>query len=231
MFHEDYEVVAGDTLSGIAGRYGYKPAEWKKVWDDPKNAAVVALRKKPEAIKPGDKLEIPIPWYVESTTMAKHARGATFIALRNGELGKQLTWVQTVFQGNQPIGATAPMCVDACPPDDEKPFYWTDAEIAANPSLRKEFRDKPSRNPPTAAMGDTHWRAILSLAVVTNKRVTIWDHRVWGFDMTPANAITTIGPRAANSIEVMVHLILLRNGVGTGPLTFGKDGWTFREAP
>lgn len=73
--------------------------------------------------------------------------------------------------------------------------------------------------------------AVLSLAVVTRTRVTVWHSLVWGWDMTPANVITVVGPRTATPNEVAGHLNLLRKGVGTGPVTFGKLGWTFRAAP
>ena len=80
-------------------------------------------------------------------------------------------------------------------------------------------------------MGTTKWRAVVSLAVVTKKRVTIWDSLVWGWNMTSAGVVTTVGPRAAMPMERAGHLNLLRSGIGTGPLTFGEAGWTFRSAP
>ena len=121
--------------------------------------------------------------------------------------------------------------MDGCTPDDSLPFYWTDDEIKNDANLRKKFSDYSKRNAPSAAQGTTRWRAVLSLAVCTRKRVTIWNSMVWGWDMTPANAITSIGPRAATRNEIAGHLNLLRKGLGTGPLTFGKDGWMFRCAP
>lgn len=153
------------------------------------------------------------------------------IAERDGELGERLTWVQTVYQHNQSILGTTPFCVDGCPADDNAPFYWTAAEIAGSPGLRKRFEDYSQRNPPTAANGTTKWRAVLSLGVVTGRRVTVWNSLVWGWNMTNTNDITPIGPRAATAQEIAGHLNLLRNGRGTGPLTFGKAGWTFRSAP
>jgi hypothetical protein len=151
---------------------------------------------------------------------------------RDGELGKQLSWVQTVYRHNQPIGPNPnAFCVDACTPDDDLPFYWTNAEVKKDASLRKKFRDHSSRNAPTVAMGTTKWRAVVSLAVITKKRVTIWNSLVWGWDMTPASVVTAVGPRVATSAEVHGHLHLLKKGAGTGPLTFDKAGWTFRPAP
>ena len=231
MFYEDYEVKRGDTLWGLAVAYGYKGEQWKKIWGDPKNLGLTTRRSAPERIQPGDKINIPLPWTVVSQSLTNMGDGALMEAERDGELGKQLTWVQTVYRHNQPIGPNPnPFCVDACTPDDNLPFYWTNAEIKADANLRKKFSDHSSRNAPTAAMGTTKWRAVVSLAVVTEKRVTIWNSTVWGWDMTPANAVTTVGPRTATGYEISGHLNLLRKGVGTGPLTFAKLGWTFREA-
>jgi hypothetical protein len=232
MFYEDYRIKRGDTISGIGAAYGYRLHDWRKIWDDPKNASLVAARKIPEHIQPGDTVQIPIPWCVVSKSLTKKDDGGEMVAERNGELGKQLTWVQTVYRHNQPIGPNPdPFCVDACTPDDNLPFYWTDAEIADDSSLRKQFSDHSSRSPPTEAQGTTKWRAVLSLAVVTEKRVTIWNSMVWGWNMTPANVVTTIGPRAATGAEVSGHLNLLRKGSGTGPRTFAREGWTFRAVP
>jgi hypothetical protein len=232
MFYEDYQIKRGDSISGLGVAYGYTVHDWKKIWGNPKNSGLVAMRGTPERIQPGDRLAIPIPWCVISKHLTKMGDGAQIVVERNGELGKQLTWVQTVYRHNQPIGPNPnPFCVDACTPDDDLPFYWTNTEIAAKPNLRKRFSDHSSRSPPSAAQGTTKWRAIASLAVVTEKRVTVWNSLVWGWDMTTLGVVTTIGPRAASVAEVSGHLNLLRKGSGTGPLTFGKAGWTFRTAP
>jgi hypothetical protein len=230
-FLEDYEVKRGDTLWDLSAAYGYKGQDWKKVWNDPSNAALAGRRGAPERIQPGDKLSIPIPWTVITWTLTAETDGGSMIAERDGELGKQLSWVQTVYQHNQPVPHTTPFCVDGCPADDDLPFYWTNDEIKADPTLRKRFSDHSARGAPTAAQGTTRWRAVLSLAVVTKLRVTIWNSLVWGWDMTPANDVSIVGPRNATAVEVTGHLNLLRRGVGTGPLTFGKQGWTFRTAP
>jgi hypothetical protein len=231
MFYEDVRVARGETVSGLAAAYGYKPSAWSLIWNDPRNATVVAMRKVPEHLQIGDILQVPIPWKVISKTLTMQPRGGLMVATRDGELGRRLTWVQTVYQHNQPVPATTPFCVDGCPADDNLPFYWTNAEIAADPSLRKRFSDYSQRSAPSAAMGTTKWRAVLSLAAVTGRRVTVWNSLVWGWDMTPANAITLVGPRAATGPEVTGHLHLLRTGQGTGPLTFGRAGWTFRTPP
>jgi hypothetical protein len=231
MFYEDYQIKRGDTVSGLGAAYGYKVHDWKKIWEDPKNSGLFARRGAPERILPGDQLNIPIPWCVVSKRLTKQGDGAQMVAQRDGELGKQLTWVQTVYQHNQPVANTQPFCVDGCPADDDLPFYWTNAEIAADPNLRKKFSDHSSRNAPTVAQGTTRWRAVVSLAVVTEKRVTVWESLVWGWDMKTDGTVTPRGPRDATGVEVGGHLNLLRKGSGTGPLTFAKTGWTFRVAP
>lgn len=232
MFYEDVLVVKGETVSGLGMAYGYKASDWRIIWNDPKNVALVSKRKVPEQLGIGDTLCIKIPWKMTSKVMTKQPRGGSMEAERDGEPGKRLTWVQTVYRHNQPIGPNPnPFCVDGCTPDDDLPFYYTETEIKTDPTRLGRFYDYSQRSPPTAAQGTTKWRAVLSLAAVTKLRVTVWGSIVWGWDMTPANAIVTVGPRSATNQEVLGHLNLLRKGSGTGPLTFGKAGWTFREAP
>jgi hypothetical protein len=232
MFYEGVTIARGDTISRLAAAYGYKDRDWGTVWNDPRNSPLSKHRGAPEKISAGDTLLIPIPWRVVHKAVVNEHDGASIVLERDGELGQQLSWVQTVYRGNQPAGPNpSPFCVDGCTPDDDLPFYWTNGEIAANPTLRKLFKDHSARPAPTVAMGTTTWRAVVSLAVVTKKRVTIWNSQVWGWDMTPANAVTTIGPRAARETEIFGHLTLLRNGLGTGPMKFKETGWTFRAAP
>jgi len=231
MFYEDVALQTGETVLNLVKEYGYRGTEWQRIWSDPRNAALVSRRRVPERLQIGDILQVPIKWTITMKMLTGQTNGARMIAERDGELGERLTWVQTVYQHNQPASKTTSFCVDGCPADDNEPFYYTSAETKSMPNLRKRFEDYPQRKPPTAANGTTKWRAVLSLGVVTGRRVTIWNSLVWGWDMTPANNITTIGPRAARAQEVAGHLNLLRNGRGTGPLTFGKAGWTFRSAP
>jgi hypothetical protein len=232
LFYEDVKVKKGETVSEFALAYGYHAAEWRRIWNDGRNSALVANRGRPEHLQIADVVMVPIPWRVVSSSLKTEAGGVGFELKRDGAKGTRLSWVQTVYRHNQPIGPNpSPFCVDACTPDDNLPFYWTDAEIAADPTLRTKFIDHPSRGAPTAAMGTTKWRAVTSIAVITDKRVTIYDSRVWGFDLTVANVVTKIGPRAATGEEVTGHLRLLKNGIGTAAGTFGAQGWTFRVAP
>ena len=39
---------------------------------------------------------------------------------------------------------------------------------------------------------------MVSLAVATDKRVTVYKSYVWGWNMTPAKVITAVGPREAD---------------------------------
>lgn len=53
-----YKVRKGDTLSAIARDHGFR--EWKPIWNAPDNRALVAKRKAPEKIEPGDSIVIPL---------------------------------------------------------------------------------------------------------------------------------------------------------------------------
>jgi hypothetical protein len=232
MYLEDVTVGAGQTLLKLVEAYGHKATEAATIWGLPENSALAA-RGAPATLTAGDVVQIPIPWKMKKPLIiTPEARGVGFDVSRTGRRGRRLSWVQTVYRHNQPIGPNPrAFCVDACTPDDNLPFYFTSAEIAADASLRKKFSDHPSRNPPTAVAGTTRWRAIVSIAVVTDKRVTVLEPTVWGFNMTPANAITTVGPRDATAGEVLGHLSMLANGVGTSGTKFKHDGWTFRSPP
>jgi hypothetical protein len=229
MYFEDVRVKPRETVSGLATDYGYKATEWEKIWRSPKNAGLVSLRRDPAHIQPGDLLNVPIPWKFVTKHLSGQVDGAAIVLERNGELGTRLTFVQTVYQANQPVAGTTPFCVDGCPADDDDPFYWTATEIAGDPDLRKRFSDHSARGAPTAALGTTRWRAVVSLAVVTEKRVTVYQSIVWGWNMTPANVITIVGPREATGHEIMGHINLLRHGKGK-TVDFKAVGWTFRSA-
>lgn len=229
MFYEDVQVKSGDTVSKFAVAYGYGAMDWTRIWNCAVNADLVRKRTRPEAIQPGDVVKVPIPWTIVSRSLTLEARGVGLELKRDGGRGSRLSWVQTVYRHNQPIGPNPnAFCVDACTPDDNLPFYWTDAEIVGDPTLRKKFVDHPSRPAPSGALGTTKWRAVVSIAVLTGKRVTVYNSFVWGFDMTPSNVITKVGPRLATSTEIAGHLQLLKTGNGTSATSFQTQGWTFR---
>ena len=230
MYYEDVKIKAGDTIWKLTGKYSNISITWKTFWQDQKNDLIRKKRVVPEKIQPGDIFNLPIPWVFTSKSVVKNPSGTavTCKVSRDGQRGTQIRWVQTVDQDNQPIGSTSQKCVDACPPDDADPFYWTTAELIANPSLRNTFSDTPRRFPPTTAMGTTKWRAVLSIVVVTEQRVTILRSIYWGFDITSSGIVSSINPRVATNIEINNHIVLLKNGVGTGG-KFSSAGWTFRR--
>jgi hypothetical protein len=104
-------------------------------------------------------------------------------------------WTQTI-DTNFPLGGAGSPYVDPRPNDDTKPFYWTDAEHAANPTT---FIDFPSR--PTPATGTTRWDATLCLNGVNEatKTVTACDALTYGFSRDSTGAITTRAPRSSGS--------------------------------
>jgi hypothetical protein len=139
MYYEEVIIEPGNTISGLGVEYGYKASQWPKIWDDPRNADLKKKRGLPQKIQPGDVVKIPIPWKVVSKTLNADANGALMLVNRDGEPGKRLSWVQTVYRHNQPIGPNpAAHCVDGCTPDDNLPFYWTDAAVDGHRDRRSE---------------------------------------------------------------------------------------------
>src|SRR5262249_45662674 len=102
MYYEDVSVRRRETISGLGVDYGYKAAQWRTIWDDPHNSALVLRRKVQERLQVGDVVQIPIAWKLIGTNTAAEARGVGFTADRDGERGTRLNWVQTVYQSNQP---------------------------------------------------------------------------------------------------------------------------------
>ncbi|MEM7695686.1 MAG: LysM peptidoglycan-binding domain-containing protein [Pseudomonadota bacterium] len=259
MYLEDVVVKSGDTVSGLAKEYGYKGGEWTKVWDHAENAKLKTKRGRPEKIQPGDTLQIPIPWKVKTTTMTfvNASSRVRFEAIRTGERGTQIRWAQTVDRhnqafGNAPYGQPREVVDPGSPPDDNEPFYFTDTEIASVPGRRTKFSDTPFRTAPAAptgvalidwartelgtAVGTTKWRALLSIAIVTDKRVTVIDTQAWGFDKAPTGTVTKVPARKATATEMADHLKILKGGFGLKDVpgsmaTFASMGWTFRLEP
>lgn len=111
--------------------------------------------------------------------------------------GKQLQWVQTVSENGSyykdcklrpyvdPFGKAGafhsvplPSTPGACTADDLKPFYYTDAELAAGDGV--DFYDKPGESPP--AKGRTWIQFITALTEVTGTTVHHLVAISWGFD-------------------------------------------------
>ncbi|MBK8009950.1 MAG: hypothetical protein IPK13_01265 [Deltaproteobacteria bacterium] len=239
--YEEVVIGRGDTLSELACAYGYAASHWRAVWRDPKNRALRIKRRRPDYVRPGDELHVRIPWRIRSTALELNAskRGVRFTAARDGHQGSQLQWVQTVDRSNQPIkypGFDAPRLVvdPSSPPDDGQPFYYTHDELLKEPALRQKFSDAPARHAPSKAMGTTKWRALLSIGVVTGKRVTVLDTHSWGFNKDPDGQVIKIPARRATPEEIKAHLDILREGFGVGgdkrtPIHFKDEGWTFRQ--
>lgn len=242
MHYEEVAFKKGETLWGLVNAYGHANTDWSNIWCDAKNAALKAQRGEPRRIQVGDVIQIPIGWTMLNTTMRNSQNNdrVVFVASRTGGEGERLRWAQTVDRHNQPFGQApygAPRYVvdPSSPPDDNLPFYFTDSELTADSNLRRRFVDAPYRNAPSAALGTTEWRAMLSIAVQTDRRVTLLDTRLWGFDKAPGGALTQIPARKANAAERQNHLALMQSGFGLGPnnargtkADFKDMGWTFR---
>ncbi|MHB0958900.1 MAG: hypothetical protein ACYC6N_08455 [Pirellulaceae bacterium] len=233
MFYEDVQITdSHPTIDKLVWRYGHRTTDWESIWNHRKNIELRVLRATHADMKPGDILHIPIPWRVTSTPMSTHANGVEIRVNRNGGRGLNLRFVQTVNRANQPFGPPDVFCTDPCTPDDpaggNEPFYRTRAELQTTPAWRKQLYDRPSRGAPSAVAGTTRWRAVTSIACVTGKRITIFDTKVWGFNLTPAGVVTIILARDASAAEIAGHLNLLQNSAGGN---FRSSGWTFRLPP
>jgi hypothetical protein len=113
---------------------------------------------------------------------------------------------------NVPLGGAISPYVDPRPNDDTKPFYWTDAEQAANPTT---FSDAPAR--PAPASGTTNWDAVLALNGVNEatRTVTAYQALTYGFSRDSSGAVTTRRPTTTSAIE---HRRILSSEF---------PGWTF----
>jgi len=245
VYYEDVTLKAGDTVYELVKKYGHPGSDWSTIWNNIKNKPLREKRGEPRSLQVGDVLHIPIDWKILNTTMVFVLANTRvkFEATRSGKKGTNIRWVQTVDRHNQPFGQ-APYgkpryVVDpSSPPDDNEPFYFTAAELTADPNRRTTFSDTPGRAAPVAPLGTTKWRAMLSVAVVSDKRVTILDTHFWGFDIDNAGTVSKVPGRKAAVGEVQDHLRLLKDGFGLGPTNaagtkadFKDMGWTFRMPP
>jgi len=128
-------------------------------------------------------------------------------------------WTQTVTTndpGWTPVGSplvTPPVTyVDPTPPDDAKPFYWTDPEEAAHVG---EFVDHPHR--PANPGGTVQWNAILSLNGVKGTEVTRVTSLAYGFSVDSAGKATKNDPTTPGSV-----------GSHTKALKSAFPSWTFK---
>lgn len=150
------------------------------------------------------------------TSLTKTAAGVSIVVEANGvspttKHPDGFKFTQTI-DTNVPLGGAGSPYVDPRPNDDAKPFYWTDAEQAANPTT---FRDSPSR--PAPATGTTNWDATLALNGVNEatKTVTAYDALTYGFSRDSVGTVTTREPKSAST------------GTHRSILASEFPGWTF----
>jgi hypothetical protein len=99
-------------------------------------------------------------------------------------------WTQ-VINTNEPKGGSTSPYTDPRPKDDEKPFYWNDAEQEMFPTA---FHDVPQR--PAPAQGATDWEATLTLNGVDemNKTAVPVDTVRYGFTQDSDGQLTLHDP-------------------------------------
>ena len=116
MYLEDVTVRRGEAFLTLVEAYGHKAADAKATWELPANAAL-AKRGNASTLVAGDVVQIPIPWKKRPPILRKVPGGAHIDIWRSGGRGRRLSWVQTVYRDNQPIGPNPnAFCVDACTP-------------------------------------------------------------------------------------------------------------------
>jgi hypothetical protein len=284
IYFEDVTLKRGETFKSLLLMYGHRnnAKVHDNIWKTRFNRHLKNKYDTHSKIQPGDKVFVPIPpishyRFNFGTVKSKDPIGKNswpshgWVEIQVSRYGNtndsnyrqplgttaesRLRWVQTVYQGNQPIDGTPVNCVDPCPADDEDPFYYSTQsykpfEIIGDEKMPRHFcgsegiyedcyeghasftfRDRPKRKWPAKSMGITRWRAVLSLVAVTNKRVTlVWSGK-WGFDIAPEGQITPIELGKVPETELATHLRLLRNGQGKDQhKSFSKQGWEFRLA-
>lgn len=286
IYYEDVKVKPNENIEQLLHAYGLHNRKKVKdfIWNSPKNSQLKSKRISIDDLQPGDVIYIPVPpiqYYefhfktvpAEKDSMGKKgwpAHGWVSLVIdrygnnNTNDFSKSLAttpnsrlrWVHTVYQGNQPNKGTTANCVDACPANDNDPFYYATNEYNPYEGFGKtkdykiecgsegvyencyrshasfSFRDRPSREWPKPGMQTTHWRGILSLVAVYDKRVTlVWTGK-WGFDLEVGGKIKAIELRKVTSTELSTHLNQLKNGKGVDQSkTFSKAGWEFRLAP
>jgi hypothetical protein len=150
------------------------------------------------------------------SSFTKTAAGVRIVVQANGVSATAkhpdgFKFTQTI-DTNVPLGGVTSPYVDPRPNDDAKPFYWTDAEQAANPTT---FRDAPTR--PAPAAGSTNWDATLVLNGVNEatRTVTAYDALTYGFSRDNAGTVTTRPPKSTST------------GKHRNILASEFPGWTF----
>jgi len=172
--------------------------------DAPQHAASAAPR--PDSARRPDKSVEPLTEFQDQgasvSSFAKTTQGVSITVGAEGTSPKKAhpdgyKFTQTI-DTNVPLGGASSPYVDPRPNDDAKPFYWTDAEQAANPTT---FRDAPGR--PAPAVGTTNWDAVLALNGVNEatKTVTAYDALTYGFSRDSVGTVTKHEPKSTRTGE------------------------------
>ncbi|HEX7506096.1 MAG TPA: hypothetical protein VF550_04945, partial [Polyangia bacterium] len=99
-----------------------------------------------------------------------------------------------------------PNITGPCKADDQLPFYWTAADLAAGrgPGLS----DSPSVPAPTT--GRTTTRFVTALTEVTGIDVRHLVSIAWGYDRLATGTVLVAATRPANTAEMVEHFRALR---------------------
>jgi len=123
-----------------------------------------------------------------------------------------LNFIQMV-DTNRPLGGATSPYIDPRPNDDTEPFYWTDAEAAAERNAAGNgtlaFRDTSSRSCNTHP-ATINWRGTLLVAQEVNATtVNVYDGVNWGWDFVcqapprrpPVRAVTPATPPTGSTFR------------------------------
>ena len=107
MVYEKIEIKSGNTLSQVANDYGYNLWDWKRIWEHHGNSNLKRERTKPENLKAGDIIVVPLPWKIISKKLTPHTKGhggMTFAirTRRNGVKGEKTEGVSAHLKRTLP---------------------------------------------------------------------------------------------------------------------------------
>jgi hypothetical protein len=138
------------------------------------------------------------------------AAGAAVGGLIGGILAHNIFSFTQTINTNDPKGGSSSPYVDPRPNDDNKPFYWTDAEQA---SYGNTFIDHPCRAKPST--GATNWDATMCVNSVNDKTVVAHDCITYGFSRDATAKVTLRSPQKTGP------------SAHTSILSAEFPGWTF----
>lgn len=230
-YYEDYQCDTETSIEELIMRYGHKPEKWKAILQTPLNAKLAQKYLKYQyapTLQAYEILYIPIPWTMKTASM-RSKQYTTSSGLiqpqceinipRYGEPIPAIEWLQTCYyieDGEESLQKVDPDR-DVYPSEiDDKPFYFDE--------YQKDFYDAPSNL-------NLQFRACLSLGVVTNKRVRLYETKLWGADFSQDKAI----PYSLRTVPAHIfrrHLEALNKGQGkTIGKSFEKMEWCIDAAP